>query len=249
MSPSVIAISFTFALAFAVFGLASSAPDLQQQQHRAEEGSSSTGGLGMVLWSVLDDCFGDESDGSAAICLKSKALTALDRALSKPTVVVAEGVSLSARAGKSLLVDPQTEKADRAALDAVKDSDRKSAMLNDMLIDRMDRLMSSRTIVLDGSVDQEGRGKKKDKGMKQAMMMAGMTAAAVMGPMALKMLMMMAGKALLLSKIALVLSGIIAIKKLLMSQKGEQEQESHPPQHWGRSMQFDAHDIAYSGQK
>lgn len=85
--------------------------------------------------------------------------------------------------------------------------------------------------------------------MQQVMMMAGMTAAAVMGPMAMKMMMMMAGKALLLSKIALVLSAITAIKKLFMSQKGGQESESHPPEHWGRSMQLDANDMAYSGQK
>lgn len=82
--------------------------------------------------------------------------------------------------------------------------------------------------------------------MQQALMMAGMMAAAVMGPMALKIIMLMAGKALLLSKIALVLSGIIALKKLLQPQQGGHESESH---HYSRSLQLDAHDMAYSGQK
>jgi hypothetical protein len=133
----------------AVFGGAASA--VQQQRE-----DIAVGGLGTVLWTVLDDCFGDGGDETAVVCLKSKALTALDRALSKPTVTVADGLVLSARAGKSLTIDPQAEKADREALAAVKDSDRKSAMLDDMLAVRMERLMSSRSIVLDGPTDQEG---------------------------------------------------------------------------------------------
>ncbi|KAE9528881.1 hypothetical protein AGLY_012456 [Aphis glycines] len=90
--------------------------------------------------------------------------------------------------------------------------------------------------------------KKKDKAMQQAMMMAGMMAAAVMGPMAFKMLALIAGKALLLSKIALVLSGIIALKKLLQPQQGGHESES-VSHHYGRSLQLEAHDVAYSAQK
>lgn len=85
--------------------------------------------------------------------------------------------------------------------------------------------------------------------MQQAMMMAGMAAAAVMGPMAIKMIMMMSAKALLLSKIALLLSGIIALKKLFQPQQGGGKESESPPQHWGRSMELDAHDMAYSGQK
>lgn len=93
--------------------------------------------------------------------------------------------------------------------------------------------------------------KKKDKAMQQAMMMAGMTAAAVMGPMALKIIALIAVKALLISKIALVLSGIMVLKKLMQPQQGgghETESSSH---HYGRSMQLEsaAHHMAYSSQK
>ncbi|XP_008189381.2 uncharacterized protein LOC103311519, partial [Acyrthosiphon pisum] len=126
-----------------------------QQQPRQEDGAGSTG-FGAVLWSVLDDCFGDgDSAEPATVCLKSKALTALDRALGKPAVTVADGVTLTARAGKSLAVDPQADRADHAALDAAPDADSKNALLDDMLANRMDRLMSTRTIVLDGA-GQEG---------------------------------------------------------------------------------------------
>jgi len=142
-------------VALAVFGLAASVPVEQQQQpqqQRQEDGAGSAG-FGTVLWSVLDDCF--DTAEPATVCLKSKALTALDRALGKPSVTVADGVILAARAGKSLAVDPQADRADRAALDAAPDADSKNALLDDMLANRMDRLMSTRTIVLDG-VDQEG---------------------------------------------------------------------------------------------
>ncbi|XP_022164202.1 uncharacterized protein LOC111029496, partial [Myzus persicae] len=223
-------------------------PQQPQQQRQEDGGAAASAGFGTVLWSVLDDCFGDvDAAGPATVCLKSKALTALDRALGKPALTLTDGVTLTARAGKSLAVDPQADRADRAALDAAPDADSKNALLDDMLASRMDRLMSTRTIALDGA-GQEGR-KKKDKAMQQAMMMAGMMAAAVMGPMAFKILALIAGKALLLSKIALVLSGIIALKKLLQPQQGGHESES-VSHHYGRSFHRpEAHDVAYSGQK
>jgi len=147
---SPIAISFV-CVSLAVFGSTASVPQQSQQQQQQRED-----GFGAVLWSVLDDCFGDvTSTVPATVCLKSKALTALDRALGKSAVTLTEGVTLAARAGKSLAVDPQADRADRAALDAAPDADSKNAMLDDMLASRMDRLMSTRTIVLDG-VDQEG---------------------------------------------------------------------------------------------
>lgn len=89
--------------------------------------------------------------------------------------------------------------------------------------------------------------------MQQAMMMAGMVAAGVMGPMMMSTIAMIAGKALLLSKIALVLSGITVIKKLMSQQQqggGGHEAEAPPSHHWGRNMQFnEAQDMAFSGQK
>ncbi|CAI6357862.1 unnamed protein product [Macrosiphum euphorbiae] len=250
--------TYVFALslvcvASAVIGIASSVPPPtpqgqqqsppQQQQQR--QGST---GFGAVLWSVLDDCFGDgDAAEPATVCLKSKALTALDRALGKPAITVADGVTLTARAGKSLqAVDLQADQADRAALDAAPDADSKNSLLDDMLANRMDRLMSTRTIVLDGA-GQEGR-KKKDKAMQQALMMAGMMAAGVVGPMALKMIALMAGKALLLSKIALLLSGLMMLKKLFQPQQmsGHDTELLPSGYHYGRSIE--AHHEAYSGQ-
>lgn len=146
-------VSVTFVcVALAVTGFAATVPTQQPQR---DDAPPSSAGYGAVLWSVLDDCF-DDSDEPATVCLKSKALTALDRALAKPTLAITDGVTLSARTGKSLPVDVQAEKADRAALDAAEDSDKKNALLDEMLASRMDRLMSTRTIVLDGAANQEG---------------------------------------------------------------------------------------------
>lgn len=115
-------------------------------------------GYATVVRSVLDDCYFDaNSTEPAAVCLKSKALTALDRALSKPTVTVVDGVTLVARAGKSPSGHQQTERADSEALNAARDSDHKSELLDDMIAARLNRLVSTRTIVFDGLAEgQEG---------------------------------------------------------------------------------------------
>lgn len=156
MTSSPLTVAFVCVAAFVLGSAAAAAVPAatQQQQEQQEDG----GGLGTVLWSVLDDCYG--GSGDPVVCLKTRALTALDRALVRPTIVLTDGVSLAARAGKAMqsspLADPQTERADRAALDAADGPERKNALLDDMLVSRLDRLMSTRTIVLDGPVGEEG---------------------------------------------------------------------------------------------
>ncbi|VVC37910.1 Protein of unknown function DUF1676 [Cinara cedri] len=237
---------------------------ISQASASSAEQQQSAGGLGTVLWSVLDGCLGPDSTEPTAVCLKSRALTALDRALARPTVTVAEGVSLATRAGKSLPVDLlQAEKADRAALDAAKDPDHKNALLDDLLVGRLNDFVSTRSIVLDELAGEEGRSKKKQqKSMQQAIMMAGMTAVAVLGPMAFSFVAMLAGKALLVSKIALVVSGILALKKLFQPQPKKTTHttiEAIPHYYSGggggnggsggggeQNVELNAHDMAYS---
>lgn len=124
-----------------------------QNQHQEEDGASDPG-FGSVLWSVIEDCLGDGGE-PASMCFKSKAVIALDRALSKPSVTLVEGLALSARSAKSL-ADPHAEQADHAALDATKDLDRKNTLLDDMLAVRVDRLMSTRTLIVESPDEQEG---------------------------------------------------------------------------------------------
>lgn len=134
--------------------LATAPSSAEQQSAAAAAAAGGGGGFGTVLWSVLDGCLGVDSTEPTTVCFKSRALTALDRALARPSIAVAEGVTLAARAGKSLPADLlQAEKADRAALDAANDSDHKSALLDDMLVSRFNDFVSTRSIVLDA---QEG---------------------------------------------------------------------------------------------
>lgn len=85
--------------------------------------------------------------------------------------------------------------------------------------------------------------------MQQAMMMAVMMIAAVMGPMALKLVALLAGKALILSKIAILLTALMTLKKFMQPQQPTvTHYEVEPSHHHGRSMQLDAHDMAFSGQ-
>lgn len=150
MRRSPVAVTSLFCVALAVSGLADPVP---AQQPPREDAAAA--GFGTLLWSVMDDCFDDWPE-PVTLCLKSKALTALNRALSKPTVPIVDGVALSTRASKSMqdAAEPRPdETADLAALDAVQDLDHKSALLDDMLASRIDRLLSTRTIVL----DEEGK--------------------------------------------------------------------------------------------
>lgn len=151
MYSPVICVSFVFVLS--VFGLSDAIPVQQQQQQHPKDAATAENGFATVVWSVMDECFDEDSAQPTAVCIKSKALTALDRVLSKSTVIITDGVALSARAGKSLPVDQQAEKADRAALDAAKNSDEKNALLDDMLVSRMEQIVSTRSIVMD---DVEG---------------------------------------------------------------------------------------------
>jgi hypothetical protein len=102
-------------------------------------------------------------------------------------------------------------------------------------------------------------GRRKKKG--GYLLAAGMAMAAMMAQMFMGKIALIAGKALLVAKIALVLSAIIGLKKLVGSSGGG---ESHPQvvyasggqEHggWqGRSMPASdaaqAHDLAYRSQK
>lgn len=64
--------------------------------------------------------------------------------------------------------------------------------------------------------------------MQHAMIIAGIMTAGMLGPMLLKIIAIIAGKALMLSKIAILLSGILLLKKAMQSQQSHNEIEMIP---------------------
>lgn len=78
--------------------------------------------------------------------------------------------------------------------------------------------------------------------MRQAIAMVGIMAVAVLGPMAFGFVATLAGKALLVGTIALVVSGFLAAKKLFQP---EQKKPIEVAPHY-YSGETDAHNMAYS---
>ncbi|XP_019870358.1 uncharacterized protein LOC109598895 [Aethina tumida] len=197
---------FTCALVI-VFAIAAAAAD--------EDDSS---GVRIAL-KIYDDC--SKSEGFSP-CLKKKAVTALDRLARADKLNVADGVTIvksqDVTSQDTVLTEEQLEASLPRALDAKEDA------LNDLIIDKVTKFVSSRSIevtlpkISPEELLEEGRGKKM-KGMMGGMMMGVAAKMAAMVPIAIAGLFLLAGKALITAKIALLLSGIIALKKLF-SQKG-----------------------------
>jgi hypothetical protein len=120
------------------------------------------------------------------------------------------------------------------------------------------RIMSA-CAVCAGSMTVSGRAKNNRMGQ---MMAAVAMKIALLGGLAFKGLVLLVGKALLVSKIALLLAGILWLKKLFSQQKHVTYEVVSHPHHshssvdhhgggdsyssgWGRSS--DAHKLAYSG--
>lgn len=86
------------------------------------------------------------------------------------------------------------------------------------LFKKLDRFLTTHTLTLNLS---EGRGKKNKK-MGKYVIAALLTAMGIAGPLGLKALAAIAGKALVISKVALTIAGIIALKKIFSSDHHEE---------------------------
>ncbi|XP_069679301.1 uncharacterized protein Osi12 [Periplaneta americana] len=182
---------------------------------------------------LYDDC--SKKDGLSP-CLKMKAITFFDRAMRTPEIPLTDSLILvkngSPAETSSGPQDQQQMPVGRSLTEAELEAtlprgnyEAKDMQLNELLLDRIARFFNSykvqialpklETTELKRNLE-EGRGKMK-KMMGMMMMGLAMKAAAIV-PIALGGLFLLAGKALIISKIALVLSLIIALKKLL-SQK------------------------------
>lgn len=87
------------------------------------------------------------------------------------------------------------------------------------LFKKLDQFLATHTLTLNLS---EGRGKKKEKKMGKYVIAALLTAMGIAGPLGLKALAAIAGKALVISKVALTIAGIIALKKIFQNDHHEE---------------------------
>ncbi|XP_075231848.1 uncharacterized protein LOC142330472 [Lycorma delicatula] len=212
---------------------------------------------------LYDDC---TKKGSLLTCFKMKAITILDRAGRSEQITLTDYLALvrdnnsgnRAENGRTL-----TEN-DLESILSGGSSEAKENKLTSLLIDRIARFFSTHTIKFSlpkfssGELQrgmEEGRGKMKK--MMSMMMMAGAMKMMMLIPIAVITLFMLAGKAFIISKVALVLALLITLKKLLSSKNdhGHEHGWSSGGGHGGwdkRAMSGDnelAHDIAYSAYK
>ncbi|KAI5645725.1 hypothetical protein NE865_02392 [Phthorimaea operculella] len=224
------------------------------------QGGSAREDMGVkYLMRIYEDC--QRSEGVMP-CLKKKAILFFDRAARMDSLPLIDGVEVVKSAEVNL--KPLSENEIDATLP--RNMEDKDQALSSMLWDRVAAFANSRTIQLSlpkitgqelNQGVEEGRGKMK-KMMGMMMMGAAMKMAAMI-PLAIAGLFVLAGKALITAKIALLLAGIMVLKKL-MSQKGGGGggHESHGWSSGGgggsggwdrRSYYNDVSDIAYSAYK
>ncbi|XP_031847315.1 DUF1676 domain-containing protein Osi12 [Nomia melanderi] len=178
---------------------------------------------------VYEDC--QQRNIGVSPCLKKKAIAFFERLGRMRTLPLSETFELvraSDEPPKSTVTDLEASLGRNAAS--------KEEILNEILFDRVASLLNGFNMQIrlpkttPGELKrgmEEGRGKMK-KMMGMMMMGMAMKMAALI-PIALGVLFLLAGKALIISKIALVLSLIIGLKKLL-SQK-----QSHDHGGWQQS--------------
>ncbi|XP_045506452.1 uncharacterized protein LOC123702711 [Colias croceus] len=208
--------------------------------------------VGNVL-GVVKECF----DGDVSLCLKEKALKYVETISSAREMNLAEGVTLlgtgsprSARAYEPLADEPKAREAQVES----RLVDIAAEFLENHVIEF--RMPSSAVEGMKRSLE-EARGKKKK--LKQLLPLLALAKLKIMAliPLFLGIIAFAAAKAVLLAKVALLVAGIIALKKLLASKHHETSYEvvAHPhhEEHyassghgWGRSID-EAQNLAYAG--
>ncbi|XP_014212822.1 uncharacterized protein LOC106642525, partial [Copidosoma floridanum] len=224
---------------------------LDSEQGRS--GSSVAGGvLGDLrsVYQIYKDCAGPE----VSSCLKVKLLTTMERAARSAQLNIAEGVSLikdepAAGAAQGAQAEEPIRSPQEIEASLPRSLEDKEEALNSMIVDKAVGFLQSHTLKIklpnveeiQRSLSEEGRGRKKKNmgGLLAIPLLIGGT----LVPLALGALALLAGKALIVSKLALVLASIIGLKKLVSSH--DHGHEGHSGGGWARSGQ----ELAYSAYK
>ncbi|XP_033340287.1 uncharacterized protein LOC117228570 [Megalopta genalis] len=171
-----------------------------------------------LMATIYSDCLKKESIN----CIKYKVFSYVDKMLAdKEDITLTDGITVV-----------KTSNTEEGAPRSIESSD-----LETLLLDRLGRFLRTHTVKVDlkgtdilGAIESAGRsfedftdnavesrGKKKKGKILGPLLMAMALKAAALLPLALGAIAAIAGKALLVGKIALVISAIIGLKKLLSS--------------------------------
>lgn len=218
---------------------------------------NAVGGDSELMDSIYSDCLRKDS----VSCVKYKLFSFVDKMLGqKDTFALTEGVTVVKTPGAENDGAPRALSGDES--------------IESLILSRVQNFLQTRTIKVDlkgadivnavsstgraledvsesifgddSSATAEGRGKKKKaaKILGPLLLAVALKAAALL-PLALGAIALIAGKALLVGKIALVLSAVIGLKKLLSQEKHVTYEVVAHPHH--SSSHSSSHGEAYSG--
>ncbi|KAL1137702.1 hypothetical protein AAG570_009398 [Ranatra chinensis] len=192
---------------------------------------------------LYEDCSG------SAECLKVKLAAALGRAARASSLSLIGGVTLVARQDRQQERSPLTEDQIEASLPRSL-ADREEA-LDDIIQERAARFVDTHSVQINLSDLDFGRALQEEGKRKRTLttlLMMWLMMAGTILPIKFGTLAILAGKALIISKLALVLVGIVGLKKLLSS--GDDHESSYQVvqvPHHGHRRNLEASDIAYRG--
>ncbi|ETN67815.1 osiris 21 [Anopheles darlingi] len=172
-------------------------------------GSSWFGGEICVLQKVYDDC---QASGDFSECLKQKALTSISRAIDLDSIQLVDGVSLVKQQNVATTDEEIPGLSDARSMEGLSETDKS-------LVQKIDKFLKSHTISFDLS-EARGRGGKKNG--SRYVIAALLTAMGIAGPIGLKTLGAIAFKALVISKVALTIASIMALKKIFKADHHEE---------------------------
>lgn len=201
----------------------------------------------------------DCGDKSMLLCAKERALHYVDNA--NGDIQVGEGITL-------VETEPNTAQGGRqlSEMNLPSNSEARESQIDSLLAERVARFLGTHTLqfkVPKDSIEEmqrsleeaRGKGKKTKKLLLPLLLLFKLKAAALL-PLVLGFLALIAFKALVIGKLALLLSGIIGLKKLFESKNVSQNYEvvAHPHTsfdehgHYARSFD-DSQNLAYSAYK
>ncbi|XP_053976600.1 uncharacterized protein LOC128889210 [Hylaeus anthracinus] len=240
-----------FLLASASARSADTSPTINSIDEQSARSSSSNVFADLrQVYQIYKEC----ADQELSPCLKMRLLSAVDRMYRSIQLNVADGVTFI-RDDPAIAEEDPVKSLQEIEASLPRALDDKEDALNNMIYDKIVKFFQSHTLKLklpnveelQRSLVEEGRKKKKNMGLLAIPLLIGGT----LVPLALGALALLAGKALIVSKLALVLASIIGLKKLV-SGGGDHGHEvvqvasgGHGSSGWARS----SHDLAYSAYK